>query len=400
MLFLCLFYFLMIHTINNSMTETFKKITKIRLEKIEETIRKIEAFSSDLKKFRDRDLINSEEQNINNLRKEDLSYKKNPSINNLENNNSNNKKLDKKNNEGTLSLVGSNGFITDTKKYLPLTIVKEYLIHCLLFLCVLLGFIIPIYYFSITTIQNVNQLLLIVNYIYGKLISTSVNIVEVKCFISECNTSVILDYSKLKSTETIQEVIKGLKHFDKIEDYYNNKFLLNACEAAMDKNKEKTRFEYCKNDSIITSANNTDNIMKLIENIIDNIYKKEEMDKGTNKTLPNGTNVTFYKQLLFADTNFQSIENIFYKYIFSVDETFKNIIKTSLYIYLKYKKRILVILIVFFALTMVAYNITFLAFTSPKLVYLLTVSRCVLKIIPTSVIINTPELESWIESKY
>ena len=39
----------MIHTINNSMTETFKKITKIKLEKIEETIRKIEAFSSDKK---------------------------------------------------------------------------------------------------------------------------------------------------------------------------------------------------------------------------------------------------------------------------------------------------------------------------------------------------------------
>ena len=242
--------------------------------------------------------------------------------------------------------------------------------------------------------------MLIVNYIYGKLISTSVNIVEIKCFISECNTITILDYSKLKSTENIQEVIKGLKHFEKIDDYYNKKFLLNACEAAMDSNKEKARFDSCVNDSIITSANNTDNLMKLIENIIDNIYKKEEMDEGTNKTLPNGTNVTYNKQLLFGDTNFQSIENIFYKYIFSVDGTFKSIINTSLYIYLKYKKRILTLLIASFAITMVAYNITFLTFTSPKLVYLLSVSRCVLKIIPTSVIISTPELESWIESKY
>ena len=401
MLFLCLFYFSMIHAINNSMTETFKKITKIKLEKIEETIKKIEMFSNDLKKFRDRDLINSDEENINDLKKDDFSYKKINTLNTFDNNNnSNNKKLDKKNIEETSSLVGSNGFNTDTKKNLPLTMVKEYLIHCFLFLLVLLGFLIPIYYFSISIIQNINQLLLIVNYIYGKLISTSVNIVEVKCFISECNTSTKLDYSKLKSTDTIQEVIKGLKYFENIEDYYNNKYLLNACEAAMDSNKEKERFELCKNDSIITSANNTDNLMKLIENIIDNIYKKEEMDEGTNKTLPNGTNVTYYKQLLFGDTNFQSIENIFYKYIFSVDRTFKNIINRNLYIYLKYKKRILVILIVFFALTMVGYNIGFLSFTSPKLVYLLNVSRCVLKIIPTSVIINTPELESWIESKY
>jgi len=400
MLSLCLFYFSMIHAINNSMTETFNKITKIKLEKIEETIRKIEVFSNDLKKFRDRDLIDSDDPNFNNSNKDDLSYKKNPSFNTLDNNNSNNKKLDKKNFEETSSLVGSNGFNTDTKKYLPLTIVKEYLIHCILFLIVLLGFVIPIYYYSITIIQNANQLLLIINYIYGKLISTSVNIVEVKCFISECNTSIKLDYSKLKSSETIQEVIKGLKHFEKIEDYYNNKFLLNACEAAIDRNKEQKRFEYCINDSIITSANNTDNIMKLIENIIDNIYIKEEMDEGTNKTLPNGTNVTYYKQLLFGDTNFQTIEDIFYKYIFSIDGTFKNIINTSLYLYLNYKKRILTLLIFFFAITMVAYNITFLTFTSPKLVYLLSVSRCVLKIIPISVIINTPELESWIESKY
>ena len=400
MLFLCLFYFSMIHTINNSMTETFKKITKIKLEKIEETIKKIEIFSNDLKRFRDRDLINSDEQNVNDLRKDDLSYKRDTTINTLDNNNPNNKKLNKKNAEETSSLVGSNGFNTDAKTYMPLTMVKEYLIHCVLFLFVLMGFVIPIYYFSITIIQNVNQLLLIVNYIYGKLISTSVNIIEVKCFISECNTSTILDYSKLKSTENIQEVIKGLKHFEKIEDYYNNKFLLNACEAAMDSNIEKERFKFCLNDSIIKSANNTDNIMKLIENIIDNIYKKEEMANGTNKTLPNGTTVTFYKQLLFGDTTFQSIENIFYKYIFSVDGTFKNIVNTSLYTYLKYKKRVLALLIIIFALTMVAYNITFLIFTSPKLVYLLSVSRCVLKIIPTSVIINTPELESWIESKY
>ena len=400
MLIICLLYFLMIRTINNSMTETFKKLTKIKLEKIEETIRKIEVFSKDLKRFRDRDLINYDEQNNNELKKEDLSYKKNSSFSTLDNNNTNNKKLEKKNIEETSSLVGSNGFNTDTKKYLPLTMVREYLIHCILFLCVLIGFVIPIYFFSISLIQDVNKLLLIVNYIYGKLISTSVNIVEVKCFISECNNSTSLDYSKLKSTETIQEVIKGLKHFEKIEDYYNKKFLLNACEAAMEREKEKERYDICKNDSIITSANNTDNIMKLIENIIDNIYKKEEMDEGTIKTLSNGTNVTYYKQLLFGDTNFQTIENIFYKYIFSVDSTFKNVVKTSLFIYLKYKKRVLILLIVFFAITMVAYNAIFLTFSSPKLVYLLSVSRCVLKIIPTSVIMSTPELESWIESKY
>ena len=35
-----------------------------------------------------------------------------------------------------------------------------------------------------------------------------------------------------------------------------------------------------------------------------------------------------------------------------------------------------------------------------KLVHHLNVSSCIMKIIPTSVIVNTPELETWIESKY
>ena len=39
----------------------------------------------------------------------------------------------------------------------------------------------------------------------------------------------------------------------------------------MDSNKEKEIFDLCVNDSIITSANNRDNLMKLIENIIDNM---------------------------------------------------------------------------------------------------------------------------------
>ena len=59
------------------------------------------------------------------------------------------------------------------------------------------------------------------------------------------------------------------------------------------------------------------------------------------------------------------------------------------YIYLKYKKRVLTLLKVSFAITMVCYNITILTFTSPKLDFLLSASRCALKIITTSVIIST-----------
>ena len=140
--------------------------------------------------------------------------------------------------------------------------------------------------------------------------------------------------------------------------------------------------------------------MKLLEYKIDNIFRKNEMNKGKIETLRNGTNVTYFRQMLFNITDFKEVEDIFYKYIFTVDNIFEEIIKRSLDDYLKIKKYLLIILVFCLALLMVLYNFIFLAISVPKLVYLLNVSRCVLKIIPTSVIMTSPELEAWIENKY
>ena len=395
---LSVLYLLMIYFTNISIVDIIKTIAKIKLEKIEETIKRIEIFSNNLKKFRDRDLINMEDNNQNETIHNKFSVKSNNNYNTSLDQSIVNKTLD--NTIMDESSLNNNGFNIDIKKYNSLTILTEYIYLYLIFLFTLLGFISPIYIYSINTIKNINQFLLIESYIYGKLISNSANILEVKCFISECNTSTVLDYSELKSNDNIQEIIKGIRHFQEIEDFYNNKFLLNACKAAINEEVQKRRYDLCINDSVIISANNTDNIMKLIENIIDNIYKKDEMDQGRIKTLANGTNITYFRQLLFNETIFQNIENIFYKYVFSVDEILEDVIEKSLNDYLKIRKNLLVILIFCLACIIIIYIIFFLIVSVPKLVYLLSVSRCVLKIIPTSIIMNTPELETWIENKY
>ena len=55
----------MIRATNDSMTIGFQKITKIKIDKIEEIIKKIELFNSNLKKFRNRESNNIEDSNIN-----------------------------------------------------------------------------------------------------------------------------------------------------------------------------------------------------------------------------------------------------------------------------------------------------------------------------------------------
>jgi hypothetical protein len=396
MLILSVLYFLMIYLTNLSMTDIIKTITKIKLEKIEETIRKIENFSSDLKKFRDRDLINIENNDQTELMKDELSPKKSRILHNTSVDESVIYKQTDQFSSLDDSSINNSGFNIDSRQFSTLTVLRQLLYHCFLFLFILCCFIAPLYILSINTIKNINQLILIESFLYGKLISTSTNILEVKCYISECNNSTILDYSSLKSSDNIQKIIKGIKYFKEIEDFYNNKYLLNACQAAINKDTQQNKYDSCINDSIIISSNNTDNIMKLIENVIDNIYKKDLMNTRKN----NGTTNKYFRQLIFNDTNFQMIENIFYKYIDSVNDILSDVIKSSMNNYLKYKKYLLLVLAFCLVFIIVSYNILFLAIFVPKLVYLITVSRCVLKIIPTSIIMSTPDLETWIENKY
>ena len=397
-IFLCLFYFVMIRTTNKSMTDGFSKITKIKVDKIEERIKKIEIFNYNLKKFRDKESSNSEESKVqteiivDQQSKKQIVYpsKSSTSVDNCMTNES----LDKKYSYDGSSLIGNNGFITDIKRYIPLTVLTEYHYHAGVVIIFVCGAVILIYFSSITMIQNINQLLIIEKFIYGKLISISSEIIEVKCFISSCDNRTILNYTEFKSNREIRDMMKGLRNFKKIEDYYNNKYLLNACEAVIDKILEKEKFDYCtKNDSIISTANNTDNLLKLADNIIDNIYKKEEMNRHTNGVQPN-------KLSLFNESNFQNIEYIFYNYIFLVGDFLADIIKNNLDEYLLMKKRILIILVCCLTLVLILYCLVFISVYIPRLVHFLSVSRSVMKIIPTSMIMITPELENWIENKY
>ena len=398
-IFLCLFYFAMIRTTNKSMTDGFKKITKIKVDKIEERIKKIEIFNYNLKKFRDKESTNTEESKIQteiigeqqSKKQIVLPSKSSTSIDKSLTNESLEKKYSWDENS---SLIGNNGFITDVKRYIPLTVLTEYHYHAGVVIIFVCGAVILIYFSSITMIQNINQLLIIEKFIYGKLIAISSEIIEVKCFISSCENRTILNYTEFKSNTEIRDMMKGLRNFKKIEDYYNNKYLLNACEAVIDKIMESEKFEYCQNnDSIISTANNTDNLLKLEDNIIDNIYKKEDMYRYTNGVQSN-------RLSLFNESNFQNIEYIFYNYIFSVGDFFADIIKTNLDEYLVMKKRILILLVCCLALTLILYCLIFMSIYIPRLVHFLSVSRSVMKIIPTSIIMITPELENWIENKY
>ena len=396
---LCIFYYIMIRATNESMTIGFQKITKIKLDKIEEIIKRIELFNLNLKKFRNKEFNNMDDSKINSeiidersLRNHILSEKYSSSLDNII-------KHEKKNSIKNLLLLGNNEFFSDLKRYIPLTILEEYYYHGIILIIFLCTFLILIYLFSINMIQDINQLLIIEKFIYGKLISISAEIIEVKYFIIGSKNTSALDYSELKSNSEIKNMIKGLKNFEEIDDYYNNKYLSDACQASIDKDSEPERFEYCyNNDTVISTANNTDNLIKIIDNIIDNIYKKYEMkvDSSQNDSIDIIRNNLYF----FNESNFQNIEYIYYNYIISVGDFYSKSIISNLNYYLIDKKRVLLILVCSSSIVIILYCIIFISIYIPRLIKFINISRSVLIIIPTSIIMITPELENWIENKY
>ena len=200
-------------------------------------------------------------------------------------------------------------------------------------------------------VYNTNQLLLVQNHIFGELIKSSASTIEVKCFMSSCENKYPLSYSELVDMDKIQQVIKGITTFDEVKNFYNEKFLLNACAAALDINLQKEEYDECLNENLIVSANNTDNLIKLIEDIVDNIYKEYNM------SIRNDTSYSKYN--LFNSNYFNQMEEIFYKYIIPVGDNFAKLVNDDLDNYLTERKILVLLLVCVLGAIMIVYSLIY-----------------------------------------
>ena len=377
---LCILNYFLIHNTYSSMLDGMEKITKIKLEKIKEIIKRITTFGINLKKIREKEIKSDDNRDANSniydgesKRSEDINEGKNK------------KKIDK-------DLINSSGFNNDTKKYIPLNILQYIFIYSLLTTIVILLYFTPFYFYDISAINKTNNLLIAQNYIYEKLIIASSSIVDVKCFLSGCKYKEELNTSQLADYSNIHEIIKGLNLFSKISEFYNDKFLLDACKAAFLNETSEDYFNCKYNDTLIKAAINTENLLKLVKDLIYNIEKE-------NKIL-NSTIDKFNKKTLFGSDYYENIERIFFKYLFNVEDNFVKCVEEDLKSFLNQFLTINIIFVVSFGIVIIIYYLLSRIFLIKNLIHHLSISRMIMKIIPTSVIISTPELESWIESKY
>ena len=385
MIILCISYAILLHLTNKNMSEGLEKVSKIKLEKIEDTIKKIEGFNVILKQYLERESKNNgggsgdkknEEQGGEGTTMNPTTINPNAPSNNL----------------------NSNGFNIDTKKFIPLTILNFSYFQTVILFCVLAGFLIPVFILTDNMVTSTNKIINIQEYLYGKIVNATASIVKVKCLMSDCDITTNLNFTDLINIYEVQDIVQALSIFNDIDIFYNRKFLLDACAAVYINNE--TGYNECLNDELIQSANNTESILKLIDETIDNIYKEQQIKKGNIVTLKDKSQRNFVNYLLYETDSFNLLETIFYKYVIQISDNFSDLCVQNLLSYLNNKKELVIILVIILSTILIGLCIYIEFYFISKLIHLLSVSRCILKIIPTTVINNTPELESWIESKY
>ena len=487
---LTIIYTILVYKTNKSMDEGFEKVSKIKQDKIEELIKKLELFNYSLQRYLDKDnssistshlkqttqiLNNSTEHNItddeakesflnHNINTGTLGYTplgkfttKHPklietckninSFTNIINNNSanvnnllinssygNNKPIlnakmkrrfgkissnDNVNNSLTTtgnidSYLGTETFNTEendlqnkdnsAQKYsvVSCTLFQSFLIACFFVL-----FLSLICLITEAMINKAGRILNIECFFLGKALITATETIKIKCEMSLCQiSSSDIDFTALVPQNLNRKMANWVSSLEYLNEFYEKFYIHNACLATFDLTKEESYKEdgtfnleliyksetylTCMEDILVKSANNTEGLIQLIDNKIKIIRNEIEINKKVNQE--------FSPYEMYGNDNFYIFESVFYKYLIGISDNFSFVIMKGYEKYLDKMFQSLIILMTMFGICIIFASIFIGIFYVRTLEHLLSVSRCILKIIPTVIISSTPELESWIET--
>ena len=503
---ICIAFFIVMYTIllyktSKSMGEGFGKVAKIKQDKIEELIKKLEAFNAGLQQYLEKDVSsisstfiktfenfnnnNSLEQNQNNFFEDDAKDSLLP-YNNVNNNKNtttpghtpistpsfdcpttkNNKRFEAFGNHNSFTnyttnngnninniLINNSGNNTNTKiftsskmqkrfgkissndnailgqnnlinfngeiynisslqrkesKVQSFSIVSTTLIQTFFIICFFVCFLLIITFITNSMITKTGRILEIETFFLGKNLITVIETINIKCEMSLCQIrNTTIDFSSLVSKDLNRKIANWISHIEYLGDFYEKFYTQNACLAAFNLNKnielKEVTFDYkiiysdvnfqtCMNDIVVKSANNTEGLIQLIDNKIKIIRNEIAINKQHNEQ--------FLPYEMYDNENFYIIEKVFYNYLIAISDNFSLVIQRGFEINVEKLIHLLTTIMIVFGICIFITAVYIGVIYVKTLVHLLSVSRCILKIIPTVIISSTPELESWIEASY
>ena len=362
MIFLGVFYIIFLYLTNKNIFNGLVTVSKIKPEKIEETIKKIEVFyERTLSRFVLKDVKPTFTEEREKFEKDDISKLKN--------------------------------YIEKTK-LIRLTLLSYSYFQVIVKILLMVSLLIPIYFTSLNMIQNTNTIINIDNYIFGKSLLSSIKTVNIKCKLANC-TITPLSFNNLSERSQVENLIRQIPGFSDISNFYNLQYLLNACKVLYGNSSSK-EYNDCMNDQYVIAANNTESLLHMID---DTVFKLEKEILLRQLNVTDKSRVPFQNRLMFESNLFRQLEYIFYKYLVSVPDNFARIISVSLTNYIENNRSLIIILISLYVFSFLMFSLYVVLVYLKKLINYLSISRCILRIIPTNIISSSIDLKNWIKIK-
>ena len=385
---LSIIYEFFIMKIKNYIRNSLNKIIKIPQNKIDELIINIKNFKYFyLKKIYKKKKIHlSIFEELNRINSEKNYLDKNIDIDKtmIYLLNSKKKKLYDKDNNNAInnSLNYSNYSIN--KKYIEFQFLGFTIVKLIFFLIIFLLLCLISFFLSKNEIKTVSQLLINCDFFFNYYYYTNIYILLLKSSISKNNNNINIHSFNFNTQNFSTEIFKD---FPLLYDYYYNKFETDCCAAIYDYNTEE--YKNCLNEDIVKKVNNSYSFFLLInKNIEDLLY---ELDTY------NQIDSNFDSLTLFNTTIFMEIENYFKVYIFPTIDKLMNIIEHSLKDYIEDIYTKLTLIFVFLIIFILSNYILNRFLIINKLIHHLFVCKKIFIIIPSDMIMATPDLESWME---
>ena len=361
---ICVFSYLYVLLITNKyMGTAIEKLVKISQDKINELIEKIITFRENYIK--------------------EMSIKYNEQIlvpsNNININQNENEEKNKNNNNNDDNL---NDFSLDIKKNKKLNLQNSNYIHLALIFIIDIIVVIVLYIIINNIIKLNRKILRMHQFFLGKYLKVALSTIYIKCEIFGCKNNNELDFESFFDETIYYEIISIFPNFPLIYEYYYKFYLNDSCRA---EGKEFNSEEYnnCYNNSLIKSFNNTNNfinfIFESVNNFVFEIQSGKSPDNLVNSYIFNNLEEALYLRVIPTIMNFiKTIEK-------AVETVFnKNLIK-------------IITILVCYAIVLILFIEYIKDIFIPKIKYSLSVTKCLIRIIPTSIISTNKDLEIWLD---
>ena len=242
-------------------------------------------------------------------------------------------------------------------------------------------------------LSNIKELFTTKDYLSYDHVIEILNLLNMKIKMSQRditpgNYSYLSNYVK-NSKDSVIKIYNQISKHKKLNDFYEKKYISSICSVLY--KESSNEFIKCKNDNIIGSNSNVEEVKYIFEQKLDNIWREYTL-KQTNSDYN-----SFYE---FSTDNYGELEYISMEYFHKIIDKYCEVIEQSREEYGAQEEGRIKIVIIFMIIFLWMFCLYVIFIYVNNLVHLLLISRCIFKIIPTRVINQTKDLEDWIDDKY